>query len=91
MILGVKEIKLFLSLGALVSISIIFLIVFIFFVVVTGVPVCFRILSCVSPGPAAHSFIDFSSRFVLYLCLLAIVQGSFGERCERRAEFILAK
>lgn len=62
-----------------------------FFVVVTGVPVCFRILSCVSPGPAAHSFIDFSSRFVLYLCLLAIFQGSFGERCERRAEFILAK
>lgn len=63
---------------------------FSFFVVVASVPVCLRILSCIS-GPAAHFFIDFSSCFVLYLGLLAIVQGSLGERCERCAEFILAK
>lgn len=91
MTLDLKEIKLFLSPRSLLSIPIIFKYFVLFFDAVTGVPVCFRIQPCTSPGPAAHSYIDFSSRFVLYLCLLAIVHGSLGERREHRAEFILAK
>lgn len=63
------------------------------FFFVTGGPVCFGILSNISPSTEAHSSIDFffSSHFVLYFSLLAVVQGLLCERCERGARFILAK